>query len=287
MKSDILFDAIGELPDEYVQDARPATVVKRKVPWGVWAAAAACLVVAVLIAVPLLNGGLDAAVSRDAIATNGIVEGSESAIAEGAMEAEAAPEEGKGSEAEGAVINEDVEDVSSGGTINVSSFFYDSYDEFAANVSDPVFEALASSELLQDRDVMYTLAGDETSEGTLDPYQITIYLDASTRTTNYGFARPFEESAHYEDSCPFPKVFDQAEEKGTLTTYSIDGIEIEKCCQSDVFRAPGSSSGFFRSTGSEYNERININGTWYYVFGNTESETDGLAAALADIASQL
>ena len=275
MKSKMLLTSLNEVNDEYVEDAEAAVASVKRFGWVRRVAVAACILVAVLIAVPALWGKVPE-VEPEPTEPTPVEEPADEPVNEADDEPEIEPQ-----------ASEDRESSSmGGGTIDVSTFYYDSYDELATNVNDPVFEELAASELLQEHDVTYTLAADKTDEGTLNPYQISIYLDKMTRTTNYGFARPFEESPHYEEECPFPKAFDQARDKGILTTYSIDGIEIEKYRQSDAFRAPGAFSGPFRSTGSEYNERININGTWYYVFGSTESETDVLAAALTEIASQ-
>ena len=283
MKSDILFDAIGELPDEYVQDARPATVVKRKVPWGVWAAAAACLVAAVLIAAPLLNGNEtnSADAVRDMAINNGIVEAPESVIAEGAMEAEAAPEEGKGTEAAGSAAPNayssateselgagelteaefEEYDLASYSGMNDTRYTYAEYlDDYASVTADPVFDALLNG----DGTERFFASSVSTFEQT---QYATVYIDGLTSLGSGPHVYLQHNDVYSEDDWA---EFEEAGELGIRDDYEIDGVEVQKV--------------FFMA---EYSARININGDWYKVYGADEATIDETLAELAAIANSL
>ena len=321
MKSDLLFDAIGELPDEYVEDARPATVVKRKVPWGVWAAAAACLVVAVLIAVPLLNGGMDAATS-DAAFISEIVEEPESAIAAGGtMEPEASEEEGKNTEVSdfgdasnayeaapegsesastsnelpaGALTEAEFEEYNLAFYAGVfgGPYTYDAYLLDYANVTaDPVFDALLNCD-----------GTDRFFASSVSAYQqtqnATVYLDG---ILSGPMVQITHNSIHYEQD---DEPFDNAGTYGIRSDYEIDGCEVQKYYERDMWIARGldapeaflpnpdndpeiAQTNFNERMQYTYWARIMIDGDWYMAYGYDEAAIDETMTALAAIANRL
>ena len=294
MKSDLLFDAIGELPDEYVQDARPATIIKRKVPWGVWAAAAACLVIAVLVAVPLLNGGVDSAdAMRNMEVTNEIVHAPESVIAEGAMESEAEAEEGKGSEAAGSATNVygDGTDIAADPTgsenlIGETDHHFDNYEDFAEYAQDSVFEAFVATELAQQRDITFMAKGFDFDDDGFRLTSISMGFDADVvdvGKTAIMSANPT--ITRYYDDLMIDGYFPSAKEEGVLTEYKIDGIEIQKYESSELFAAFGDTE--WDPNDLLFCERVHIGDAWYHVEGTNEAKVDDIAAELARIANEL
>ena len=291
MKSDLLFDAIGELPDEYVEDARPATVVNRKVPWGVWAAAAACLVIAVLVAVPLLNGGADsAAETLDMKATNEIVEDAESAMAAGTAAPVMDEKNAEGKDWSGVYGDGSFEpnptsaestafatDLPAGAVTEAEFEEYNlasytslfggvlTYEIYIAGyqhaTENPVFEALLNDGGTERFFASYASA-DNFSQWA------TIYVDGISTVDK-------SLSVHIEhDDVYFEQEWEYFEGTGDreveVTEYEVDGVEIQKYFMSDIHYA-----------------RINIDGEWYLVTGYDEAAVDDVMAELARIANEL
>lgn len=280
MKSDVLFDAIGELPDEYVQDARPATVLKRKVPWGVWAAAAACLVVAVLIAVPLLDDGANSAdATRSTVMTSEIVEESE-AMTTGAgapaTEEKNAEDEDFNDEPDltesnelpaGALTEEKFEEYNLalysgvyGGTYTYEEYLID-YENVTKN---PVFDALLNGDGTDRFFAVNVSAYMASPSSDAQTQNATVYLNGI-------LAPPTVQITHdgvYSEQDDEP--FDRAAAAGTRRDYEIDGFEIQKYFGSDTYWA-----------------RIMIDGDWYLVYGVDEAAVDETMAELARIANEL
>lgn len=298
MKSDRLFDAIGELPDEYVQDARPAAVLKRKVPWGVWAAAAACLVVAVLIAVPLLNREPDkASIAYDTKSTNEIAEESESAIAEGAGESEdlsglygggpdatsssgssetygdepnIAPENKASELPAGALTKEEFEEHNLAFYAGVygDEYTYEEYLADYANVTkNPVFDALLNGDGTS-RFFASSVSAWKSSASSVEQTQnATVYVDGLSSLGSGPVVQLSHSGVHYEQD---DEPFDRAAERGERTDYEIDGFEVQKYFGSDTCWA-----------------RIMIDGDWYMAHSSNEAAIDETMAELAAIANQL
>ena len=295
MKSDLLFDAIGELPDEYVQDARPAAVLKRKVPWGAWAVAAACLIVAVLIAAPLLNGVTNSAdAMRSAEVSNEIVEDAESTVTSGTTEttaettaeilgAEAADEpEAKSTEATGGAYDDTDPSGSGGLTIRL----YENYDDFFAFVQNPVFEAIFYTDVAQRHYLGFTVQGFETNDGSFEPYAISMDFDATLlelESLSLHEADP-QISFCYDDANSNDSSYADAEAKGLVSEYQVDGVDIQKFNLTDYNQTLGIMTTIYVPY---YCERVDIDGAWYYVEGSDEAEVDEIAAELARIANEL
>ena len=294
MKSDILFDAIGELPDEYVQDARPATVLKRKVPWGVWAAAAACLVVAVLIVMPYFKEGWSAnradfalaeaeAESNDgsinaeekatettsgSTAPEGVA--AEGAIAEGAepvMYGDDAdvPASESGELPAGAATEEEFEQYS---LALFTTLFGDgeyTYEQYLGGykraIENPVFEALLNGGGTE-RFFAASASADNLTQWA------SIYVDGLS-TVGKSLSVHIEHSdVYFEQEW---KYFDGTGDREVeVTDYEVDGIEIQKYYMADIYFA-----------------RINIDGDWYLVTGYDEAAVDKTMAELARIANRL
>ena len=295
MKSDLLFDAIGELPDKYVQDARPATVLKRKVPWGVWAAAAACLVIAVLVAVPLLNDGANSAdAARDIAATNEVVEENENAKTGGTAEttakttaeildAEAADEpEAKATGTAGGAYGD--ADPSGLGALTIR--LYENYDDFFTFVQNPVFEAIFYTDVAQRHYLGFTVQGFEADDGTFEPYAISMDFDAALLELE-GFSLHEADpqiSFCYDDANSNDSSYADAEAKGLVSEYQVDGVDIQKFNLTDYNQTLGIMTTIYVPY---YCERVDIDGAWYYVEGSDEAEVDEIAVELARIANEL
>ena len=294
-----------------MENADAATANTKRFGWIKWAVVAACVLVAVLIAVPLLNDGMDAAVSRDAIATNEIVEGSESAIAEGAIEAEAAPEEGKETEAaEGAAHNaygETESDLDAGALTEEEFEEYNyaaysgvyggpyTYEEYLADyanvTANPVFDALLNGNGTE-RFVASSVSAYQQTQNA------TVYLDGilsgpMVQITHNGI--------HYEQD---DEPFDNAKAYGILSDYEIDGVEVQKYYERDMWIAKGldAPEAFLPNPDNDpeiawtnFNERmqytywarIMIDGDWYMAYGYDEAAIDETMAELARIANSL
>ena len=295
MKSDKLFDAIGELPDEYVQDARPATVLKKKSSWGIWLGAAACLLVAVLIVVPLLNGGANSADELlNAEITNEIVESTEveeDIITSGASEpvseeknatTEEEPESAYSSMygditpatpptsddstelPAGAVTEEEFEEnnlasyTSLFGGILTYEIYLAGYQDATEN---PVFDALLNNYGTERFFASYASA-DNFSQWA------SIYVDGISSISSSLAVHLEHSDVYYEQEW---KYFDGTGPKQVeVTNYEVDGVEIQKYFLSDIHYA-----------------RISIDGEWYLVTGYDEAAVDDIAAELARIANEL
>ena len=288
MKSDLLFDAIGELPDEYVQDARPAAVLKRKTPWGVWVAAAACLVIAVLIAVPVIGGmRADEAAPRD---TEPINELADEPVAETSgvnyepvseeKRAEANPEEpnytvygdptsggSDSSEIEfpaGAVTEAEFEEYNLAlySSMVGGEYTYEMYLEgFERAIENPVFDALLNDGGTERFFASSTYVDNRTQ-------MATIYVNGLS-TVGSSLSVHIEHSDVYfeQDWKYFEGTGDREVE---VTEYEVDGVEIQKYFMSDIYYA-----------------RIMIDGEWYLVTGVDEVSVDETMAELARIANEL
>lgn len=258
MNADLLLDVIGETSSAYLQDAD--TVIHAKRPtWIAWLAAAACLVIAVLIAVATFNGGTDDAKDDESSATADI-------SAQGAAAA-------------------------------IDRLSFDTYDGFAAEVTDPVFEAFVSAEEAQGLDITYSVStwvGAQDDDKPIS-YAMTLVKDGTEVCVFHANDQLMAES--YDD------WYADALEYGVRKDYIVDGVEVQKYSERDIFTAisqellerepddPQRIADLERVQTDEsieqFEERVSVNGVWYYVYGKDESATDAAATALAHIAAQM
>lgn len=258
MNADDLLDVIGETSGAYLQDADIVIQTKRPA-WIAWLAAAACLVVAVLLAVSLLNDK-----------TEGMEDPENTVQAETPVQGAAA-------------------------AINRQNF--DTYDQFSAVVTDTVFEAFAVSEEAQEYDITYSVSAWVGSEGSdeLISYAMTLSNNGSDVCVLHANDQLMIDS---HDS-----IYAEASDYGIRRDYFVDSVEIQKYSERDMNiamskeqldREPGDPQriadlerSYTDESFEQFEERININGDWYYVYGKDESATDAVATTLAHIAAQM
>ena len=284
MKSDKLQDAVGLVRDDFVKDAEYAVERQAKVyPWLKWAAVAACLGVAVLIAVPALSGKApevdpkqnEPVATQPVTATERINEQTAEAIV---TEAQKPGWAGDG------IWNETRE--------------YASYEEFAADIYDPVFEAFAATEESQTHGWSYQVNstsstsvgkdGETYEDGTLT--QISCSWSNSAEAVLASDAESISIYSYSNDPL-LAQTFGVADKEGTSKNYQVDGVEIQKVGGEDTQRTTINGVWHFSEGGGDFSsrtiERVSINGLWYYVDGTDEAEVDAIATTLAHIGATL
>ena len=322
MKSNKLQDAVGLVRDDFVKDAEYQVERQAKVyPWVKWVAAAACLGVAVLIAVPALNGKTpEVEPVEPTPVEEPAVEPADKPRAEAANDPEVEPadepvsnpttsdstihlatirlasnEEFEESTNINVNLAADVSSITSGvaGGVADGSYTYEDYlRDYEAVTANPVFAALFASEVAQPFDIIGVAAWSNTQCAELA-------VD--------GFSKTYVESAvdiiHNGD---YPEDTDSmfANDTGVVTSYMVDGIEIQKYYERDAWEAMGFDTAdepipnpdndpeiawinFTERMEYTYWERVSVAGEWYLVYGTDEAEVDAIASALAHIASQI
>ena len=269
-----LLGVVGDIEDEYVReaDARPAKV--KKFAWVKWVAVAACVVAAVLIAVPLLwNPGPKGDENPDGPSGKLISSGSLLGGANARMPYE-------------------------------RDYLYNSYEELAVDYADPVFAAFENSDVAQQHKVTFGLVcsakpqnntnvWDEIVWGDEYLVEARVAIDAPSQDF-YGEDVPAGIVRHVNnetDSSQREYEFGDAERLGTRTDYIVDGIEVQKYewfHYMDVLTEEITGKTFpAENPQTSYQERVNIDGEWYYVYSKDEATADALATALARIAASL
>ena len=260
MTAERLLGAVGDIRDEYVQEAGITSTSVKKYGWVKWVAVAACVVVAVLIATPLVRvvfGGSAGANAR-------------------------MPHE--------------------------RDSLYNSYEELAVDFTDPVFEAFEKSDVVQQHKVTFGLVYSANPQNDTNVWDEIEWGDEYLVEARVAIDAP--ESELYGEDVPAGIVryvndetdalqseyeYDDAERCGARTDYTVDGVEVQKYeyfqtsevmfedLLGENMLSDLSSSATHPHT--SYNERVSINGEWYYVYSTDEGLADALATALAHIAA--
>ena len=257
MTAERLLGVVGDIRDEYVQEAdkvpSPVKTGGKKRGWVKWVAVAACLVVVALIAVPALQNVLGGGNAR-------------------------MPHE--------------------------RDYVYNSYEELSVNFADTVFEALASSSIAQQHKMTFGLVcsakpindtdvWDEIEWGDEYLVEARVAIDAPGsklygEDVPAGIVRCVDNET---DSSQREYEFGDAERLGARADYMVDGIEVQKYewyHYMDVLYAGTVAElppAEYQHT--SYQERVNINGVWYYVYSADEDLADAVASELARIAASL
>ena len=269
-----LLGAVGDIKDEYVQEADAMPVRVKKFAWVKWVAVAACVVVAILIAVPLLWNPAT-----------------------------------KGDESPGGPSGKLISSDSFLGGANARmpyerDYLYNSYEELAADYADPVFEALANSSIAQQHKVTFGLVCSAKPQNNTNGLDEIVWGDEYLAEARVAIDAP--SSNFYGEDVPvgivryvnFETVASQseydygdAERLGTRTDYIVDGIEVQKYewfHYMDVLTEEITGKAFpAEYPQTSYQERVSINGEWYYVYSADEGLADAVASTLARIAAGL
>ena len=257
MKSDKLFDAIGEARGEYVQDAEVVQTAKPN-GWVKWAAVAACVLIAVLIAVPTLKDKAPEVEPEPAEPTP-----VEEPVDEPADEPVDTPasDDGENADVNNILIGGSDEQVKDGTgsmpvtTINTPRYFT-RYEDFSTFIEEPVFEAFASSEEGSQHNIVFRI-GDESdakySSAPKDGLATTFMLvDPVNMGSAYEFFHledyglvdyivvneldEYQQTAWSTDSSSVTVrhdyqegtgFFENAEGYGAVNSYEVNGVEIQ------------------------------------------------------------
>lgn len=298
MKSDKLQDAVGLVRDDFVKDAEYRVERQAKVyPWVKWVAAAACLAVAALIAVPALSGKAPE-VEPEPTEPTPIEEPAVESADEPVTMPEIEIRQAHIRVATEAQFDESVNiRQSSGAAAGVAGEVYTYEDylrDYEAVTQNPVFAALFASQTTQQYDVIEVSAFDNVQAAVLA-------VDGFSKVLVNSAVQVYHNGVYYETDW---EGFAGADNLGVLITLEVDGIEIQKYCERDVLDAKGYDTpdepmpnpdndpdiAWINFTErSEYTrwERLQIDGEWYLVYGTNEAEVDEFAAALAHIAATL
>ena len=283
MKSELMVEAVGGIDDVFIQRASTTSAKVVRFTWVKWATVAACMLIAVLIAVPALKGQTPT--------PEGELEAVEpTPIEEPIVQPEREPaDEPINNPIDSPETNPAESEDQNAGWAAGSGFWKDSTDytsleEFLADIDDPVIDAFMGTEEAQQHSFSYhvrtspnTYVGDDGEVHEGNPYiQVLLYChdyDTPIITGDQDFLEVT--SYNYERTRPNfddPIFGDTESYFGTQTTYEIDGVTVEK-----------TSGGIGRTI----SERIYINGLWYYVEGTVEDDVEALTAALARIANEI
>ena len=274
MTAERLLGVVGDIRDEYVQEADIRSTGVKKYGWVKWLAIAACVVVAILIAVPML--------------WNPATKGDESSDGPS-----------------GKLISSD----SFLGGANARmpyerDYLYNSYEELSQDYTDPVFEAFENSDVARQHKVTFGLVcsakpqnatnvWDEIVWGDEYLVEARVAIDAPSQDF-YGEDVPAGIVRHVNnetDASQREYEFGDAERLATRTDYIVDGIEVQKYewfHYMDVLTEEITGTAFpAENPQTSYQERVNIDGEWYYVYSKDEATADATASALARIAASL
>ena len=269
-----LLGAVADIKDEYVLEADTTPVKVKKLAWVKWVAVAACMVVAVLIAIPLLWGPTPKGdKSPDGPSGKLISSGSLLGGANARMPYE-------------------------------RDYLYNSYEELAIDYTDPVFEAFENSDFARQHNVTFGLVCSAKPQNATNGWDEIVWGDEYLVEARVAIDAPSQD--FYGEDVPagivryvdFETVssqneyeFGDAERLGTRTDYIVDGIEVQKYewfHYMDVLTEEITGTTFpTENPQTSYQERVSINGEWYYVYGEDEATTDALASVLARIAASL
>ena len=291
MKSDKLQDAVGLVRDDFIEDAEYTAERKAKVyPWVKWVAAAACVLIAVLIAVPAIEGSSPDVVSKSSEPTP--VEGpTGDPVNEPDTEPGVEPDDEP-------TTSYTAQPSWAAGGIWIETRDYASYEEFAADVYDPVFEAFAESDEGKKHGYTYQVNSTPNTsvgeDGELHEDRTLIRISCSwSNSAEVVLANDVESATVYSYNYEpiLAQSFAVADEEGTSKNYQVEGIEVQKIGGDDTQRITMDGVWRFFEGGGDFSsqtiERVNINGLWYYVEGTNEAEVDAIAEALAHIAATL
>ena len=306
MKSDKLFDAIGEARSEYLQDAEAVPALKRY-GWVKWAAVAACVMIAVLIAVPALNG--KAPEVEEPTEPTSIEEPTNELAEEPSDEPADTPTEYSDitvyTPTDEPVITPTPEGGAGreGGYPRINSVFA-TYAELAAYIEEPVFEAFLATEEAQRHQLLFTMqeyadaSGPNEGKYWINRTEIIIdglqepmprtYETASTQeeldTANNPSTVYVVHYTHYSTDTQINPGFDNAAEKDVLTTYQVDGTTIQKYDMADYLGYM--YEALEMEPTHEYVERLMIGGICLEITGRDEAKVDAIAEALAHLAAE-
>lgn len=205
--------------------------------------------------------------------------------------------------------DEDTDDTSNGVAGEWSESFTN-YDEFAAYVEEPVFEAFANSAEGQRHDIAYLISGSSdfpSSKSTDDLASVSMLLDCEYRldtATYYGgdFGGPqyrwFSTDSsvsikRYYNALYTDDLFERAEPYGVVTSIEVNGCEVQEVDPNDYYTAVAIASGNQdlldiqtrnADTPHAHWARVNIDGVWYIMNSNDEGILHDIAVALAEVA---
>ena len=307
MKSDKLFDAIGEARGEYVQDAEAVPAAKRY-SWVKWAAVAACVLIAVLIAVPALNGKAPE-VEPQPTEPAPVETPVDTPVDEPSDKPETEPVQLKDREAVAAEYFANGGNAGGGTGAEATEFAFMTYtyedylNDYAAIRENPVFAALFDDPQTQQFDVVSI--GLPTKNANYE--NVDMVVDGFTKRDEDGTYLPFDHYVciqHYESDAlgethesalvgtttplgeDTEQAFTQAESLDIRTDYRVDGVEVQKYSQNDFWRASDSPMHQEGSDENTFWERIIVDGDWYVVYGDLEADVDTIASVIARIVSQ-
>ena len=268
MTAEALLEVMGDIRVEYVWEAEkvsaPAKTATRKRGWVKWAAVAACVVVAVLIAVPRLWG----------------------VVSKG----------GNGTEGPSGIPINSGSSLFGGANARMPyerDYLYHTYEELSHDYEDPVFEALETGALAQEHKITFGLVySAKTTSDTEYLVEARVAFDAPS-SNFYGEDVPVGLVRYINNETDVmlrENDFAEAEYYGTRTDYIVDGVEVQKYEHyhtSEVMFGGILSDLSSSATDplTSYQERVSINDEWYYVYSADESLADALAMALAHIAA--
>ena len=209
--------------------------------------------------------------------------------------------------------------------------WFTSYEGFSSFVQDPVYEAFLNSEEGQKHDAVFFIGNESdnaffTTRSMDDLYSTSMILDPIYLGTSYEFHHldAYEGSDRYivEDLDEYQQTawsadnssvtiehryqqltyeFETAEKYGVLTTYEVNGVEIQifdrveldiATLEESVAQSPDDASyeSWLENARQELDEehlhlaRVDIDGTRYEVTGYNEANVTTVAEALARVA---
>lgn len=285
MTAERLLGAVGDIRDEYVREAGITSTSVKKYGWVKWVAAAACVVVAALIAAPWLQVIFGGATGSNPSATNAVDGPS------------------------GRLVNSGTSIIGANARMPYErDYLYTSYNELSQDYVDPVFEAFEKSDFARQHKVTFGLVYSAKPANDTNVWDEIVWGDEYLVEARVAVDAP--SSDFYGEDVPAGIVryvnnetdvrqreneYSEAEYYGTRTDYTVDGVEVQKYeyfqtsevmfedLLGENMLSDLSSSATHPHT--SYNERVSINGEWYYVYSTDEGLADALATALAHIAA--
>ena len=298
MKSKMLLTSLGEVNDKYIEDADAKVASVKRFGWVKWVAVAACVLVAVLIAVPALSGKAPEVEAEPAEPTP-IEEPAQTSTNESEYETI----DGMPVIASSSGLMDGFTD---GGDPYTFEDFVRDYKELTQN---HVFAALFADENIQQN---YVVCEVGTANWTFSSDQYAV-LDAQEYPDHrYGVTSDrwvfVELQVYSDDSKNYPNNdthgFDQAEELDIRSDYVVDGVTVQKYNTRDMNIAQGKTvleepipnpdndpeineiNNRERGTYIRW-EQVNVGGNWYVIYGTSEADVDAIATALARIAATI
>lgn len=306
MSMDKLQNALGDVQDEFILDAHAGTVAKRY-GWVKWAAAAACVVIAVLIAVPALWGKAPKVDPNpvEVIKPEPTDEPEVEPVDEPVVEPvdEPVPNEPESetisiSQSTGKSLipiefhildTDEPMEISSraggqagsvAGGDNTPEMYLAWYTSVKAN---PVFAKLFATQEIRDtyqiRDIEYS----DERDWKLEAVIFTTKGAGIWLTTAESHRQVYvEHIVYYTDSHYENTGFAKAEELGVRADFIVDGITVEKYDGNDLPAVPG-----LENIEAYHYERIYYDGSWYELRSYSEEDLDFVASAMAHAISTL